>query len=156
MITPIYVLSKCSLSAMKTITISLFGLDVFDIPSYLSNNKITTQISTYRRHDYFARGVIRSLKSCLSWNPSPFHGGFPSQRPVARSFGVFFDLRPKRLSKQSRRRWFETPFRLLWRRCNAWPMFDASYQPPLLLLLYIPSSLERYPLYSTFYDHIIS
>ena len=37
-------------------------------------------------------------------------GGFPSQRPVTRSFDVFFHLRlNKRLSKQSRRRWFETP-----------------------------------------------
>ena len=34
---------------------------------------------------------------------------FPSQRPVTRSFHVFFDLRlNKRLSKQPRRRWFET------------------------------------------------
>ena len=42
--------------------------------------------------------------------------GFPSQRPVTRSIDVFFDLRlKKRLSKQSRRRWFETPSRSLWR-----------------------------------------
>ena len=51
---------------------------------------------------------------------SPVTDGFPSQRPVARSFDVFFDLRPnKRLSKQSRRRWFETPRHSLWRHCNA-------------------------------------
>ena len=32
---------------------------------------------------------------------SPVSGEFPSQRPVTRSFDVFFDLRPnKRLSKQ--------------------------------------------------------
>ena len=38
--------------------------------------------------------------------------GFPSQRPVTRSFDVFFDLRlNKRLSYQSRRRWYETPSR---------------------------------------------
>ena len=41
---------------------------------------------------------------------SPVTGEFPSQRPVTRSFGVFFDLRlNKRLSKQSRREWIETP-----------------------------------------------
>ena len=41
------------------------------------------------------------------------------QRPVTRSFDVFFDLRlNKRLNKQSRRRWFETPWRSLWRHCN--------------------------------------
>ena len=43
-------------------------------------------------------------------------GGFPSQRPVTLSFYVFFDLHlNKRLSKQSGRRWFETPSRSLWR-----------------------------------------
>ena len=42
-------------------------------------------------------------------------GEFPTQRPVARSFGVFFDQRmDKRLSKQSRRRWFEMWWRSLW------------------------------------------
>ena len=42
-----------------------------------------------------------------------------SQRPVTRSFVVFFDLRlNKRLSKQSRRQWFGTPSRSLWRPCN--------------------------------------
>ena len=46
----------------------------------------------------------------------PVTGGSPSQRPVTRGFDVFFDLR---LSKQSRRRWFERPSRLLWRHCNA-------------------------------------
>ena len=41
------------------------------------------------------------------------------QRPVTRSFYVFFDLHPiKRLSKQSRRQWFETPSRSLWRHRN--------------------------------------
>ena len=39
-----------------------------------------------------------------------------SQRPVKRSFNVFFDLRlNKRLSKQSKRRWFKAPARSLWR-----------------------------------------
>ena len=38
----------------------------------------------------------------------PVTGGFPSQRPVTRSFDVFFDLRlNKRPSKQSRRQWFD-------------------------------------------------
>ena len=39
-------------------------------------------------------------------------------RPVTRSFDVFSDLRPnKRLSKQSRSWWFETPSHPLWRHC---------------------------------------
>ena len=45
----------------------------------------------------FVRGIHRS----------PVTGEFPSQRPVTRSFCVFFYLHlNKRLSKQSRRRWF--------------------------------------------------
>ena len=51
---------------------------------------------------------------------SPVTGEFPSQRPVTRSFVVFFDLHlNKRLSKQSRRLWFETPSSSLWLHCNA-------------------------------------
>ena len=54
---------------------------------------------------------------------SPVSGEFPSQRPVTRSFGVFFYLRVnKRLSKQSWGWWFETLSRSLWRHRN-----DASY-----------------------------
>ena len=50
---------------------------------------------------------------------SPVSGEFPSQRPVTQSFDSFFDLRlKKRLSKQSRRRGFESPSRPLWRHCN--------------------------------------
>ena len=50
---------------------------------------------------------------------SPVTGEFPPQRPVTRSFNVFYDLRPKkRLSKQSKRRWFEIPSHSLWRHWN--------------------------------------
>ena len=46
-------------------------------------------------------------------------GGFPSQRPVTRSFYVFFDMCiSKRLSKKMRHRWLETPLRSLWCHCN--------------------------------------
>ena len=51
---------------------------------------------------------------------------FPSQRPVTRSFDVFFDLRlNERLSKQSWPWWFETPSRPLGRHCNARYRFNA-------------------------------
>ena len=43
------------------------------------------------------------------WEESTGHRWIPSQRPVTQSFDIFFDLRlNKRLSKQSRRRLFET------------------------------------------------
>ena len=50
---------------------------------------------------------------------SPVTGEFPTQRPVTRSFDVFYDLRlNKRLSKQSWGWWFDTPSCPLWRHCN--------------------------------------
>ena len=49
---------------------------------------------------------------------SPVTGEFPAQRPVTRSFDVFFDLRlNKRLSKQWWSWWFETPSHPFWRHC---------------------------------------
>ena len=46
-------------------------------------------------------------------------GEFPAQRPVTRSFDVFFVLcLNKRLSKQPWGWWFETPSWPLWRQCN--------------------------------------
>ena len=49
----------------------------------------------------------------------PVTGEFPTQRPVTRSFDVFFDRRlNKWLSKQSWGWWFETLSRPLWRHCN--------------------------------------
>ena len=60
--------------------------------------------------------------------------GIPLQRPVARSFYVFFDLRRiKSLKKQSSDWWFETLSRPLWRHRNApghWPFVSAP-PPPL-------------------------
>ena len=56
-----------------------------------------------------------------------FTGEFPSQRPVTRNFAVCFDLcLDKRLSKQSRGWWFETPSRSLWRNCNAATKHDEA------------------------------
>ena len=51
---------------------------------------------------------------------SPVPGEFPTQRPVTRSFDVYFDMRPnKRLSKQSWGWWFETLSHPFWRNRNA-------------------------------------
>ena len=46
---------------------------------------------------------------------SPITGDFPSPRPVMRSFDLHLN---KRLSKPSRRRWFEMPSHSLWRHYN--------------------------------------
>ena len=58
---------------------------------------------------------------------SPVTGEFPTQKPVTRSFDVFFDLRlNKRLSKQLRGWWFETLSRPLWRHRNGIPAFSTD------------------------------
>ena len=57
------------------------------------------------------------LAFCVENSPVP--GEFPAQRPVTRSFDVFFDLRlNKRLSKQSWGWWFEPPSHPLGRHRN--------------------------------------
>ena len=62
--------------------------------------------------------AFSALLALCAWN-SAVTGEFPTQRPVTRSFDVFFDLRlNKRLSKQSWGWWFKTPSRSLWRHCN--------------------------------------
>ena len=65
-------------------------------------------------------------------NP-PSTSGFPSQRPVTRSLDVFFDMRlKKRLSKQSRHRRFETPWRSLRRHCNECTLSMGYNDHPLI------------------------
>ena len=62
----------------------------------------------WRRHQM--ETFSASLAFCA--RNSPVTGEFSAQRPVTQSFDVFFDLSlNKRLSKQSRRWWFETPSR---------------------------------------------
>ena len=57
------------------------------------------------------------LAMCAGNSPVP--GEFPAQRPMTRSFDVFFDLHlNKRLSKQSWGWWFDTSWRPLQRHCN--------------------------------------
>ena len=62
---------------------------------------------------------------------SPVPGEFPAQRPVTRSFDVFFDLcLNKRLSKQSWGWWFETLSSPFWGHCNV--AFFFSKQEPTI------------------------
>ena len=63
-----------------------------------------------------SNGIICRVTGPLCGS-SPVTGEFPAQKPVTRSFEIFFDLRlNKRLSKGW---WFETPSRSLWRHRSA-------------------------------------
>ena len=76
-------------------------------------------ISEYGRHQM---ETFSALLAICAGN-SPVTGEFPAQRPVTRSFDVFFDLRP-RLSKLWWGWWFETPSYPLWRHCNGlWVLY---------------------------------
>ena len=70
---------------------------------------------TWWRHQMETFSALLAI--CAGNSPVP--GEFPTQRPVTRSFDVYFDLRPdKRLSKQSWGWWFETLSHSLWRHRN--------------------------------------
>ena len=61
-------------------------------------------------HDDVIKWKLFSALLAICAGNSPVTGEFPPQRPVTRSFYVFFDLRLNlRLSKQPWGWWFETP-----------------------------------------------
>ena len=79
---------------------------------------------TYDIHLISMETFSALLAICAGNSPVP--GEFPTQRPVTRSFDVYFDLRPNnRLSKQLWGWWFETQSRPLWRHRN-----DSRYFGP--------------------------
>ena len=70
---------------------------------------------------------------------SPVPGELPAQRPVTRSFDVFFYLRPnKRLSKQWWGWWFETLSCSLWRHCHVLHKINVT------MLLIMPQPCPTY------------
>ena len=84
---------------------------------------------TWWRHQMETFSALLAI--CAGNSPVP--GEFPAQRPVTRSFDVFFDLRlNKRLSKQSWSWWFETLPRPLWRHSNEIAMRCMCHSPILI------------------------
>ena len=87
--------------------------------------------------------IFRVTGLCAGKSPVP--GEFPAQRPVTRSFGVFFDLRlNKRLSKQSWGWWYATPSHSLsWRQCNDFHEINEMgwiIMPPLMVFVHLAIS----------------
>ena len=81
-----------------------------------SKSNVFIVVITWWRHQKME--PFSALLAICAGN-SPVPGEFPAQRPVTRSFDVFFDLRlNKRLSKQSWGWWFETLSCPLWRHCH--------------------------------------
>ena len=81
---------------------------------------------------------------------------FPSQRPVTRTFDVFFDLPlDKQLNKNSISWWFEAPSLSLWRHFN---YLHSRVQTPKFHfhhhceLLYVVPSCHKYHVGDTFHN----
>ena len=78
--------------------------------------------------------TVSALLALCAGN-SPVTGEFPSQRPVTRSFDVFFDqCLNKRLSKQSWGWWFETPLYPLWCNCNDNTLLPMNFEQNWLVI----------------------
>ena len=84
-------------------------------------------VSTWWRHQMETFSALLAI--CAGNSPVP--GEFPAQRPVTRSFDVFFDLSlNKRLSKQWWGWWFENQSCPLWHHCNETrPLFPGPPTP---------------------------
>ena len=82
---------------------------------YFSDDITGNQSVSWWRHQM--ETFFALLAICAGNSSVP--GEFPTQRPVTRSFAVFFDLRlNKQLSIQSWGWWFDTLSRPLWRNFN--------------------------------------
>ena len=89
-------------------------------PLYYSRGKNYTQT---HKHTWW-RHQMETFSALLATGPR----WIPTQRPVTRSFDVFFDLRlNKRLSKQPWGWWFETLSRPLWRHRNDMNMYHRLW-----------------------------
>ena len=97
----------CIVRLLAVLSLSLWG------PHRINVNSLSP--STWWRHQ---KETFSTLLAICRGN-SPVPDEFPAQRPVTRSFDVFFDLHlNNRLSKQLWDWWFETLSCPLWRHCN--------------------------------------
>ena len=101
---------------------NVINLPLDNISWYACKTLITRGFLPWWRHQMETFSALLAI--CAGNSPVP--GEFPTQRPVTRSFDVYFDLRPnKQLSKQWRGWWFETPSWSLWRHRNALLAFNG-------------------------------
>ena len=100
---------------MKCVYFSIVGINV--TYSFTDEKKPDCFLSFGYMMTSSLENIFRVIGLCAG--NSTVTGEFPPQRPVTRSFDVFFYLRlNKRLNKQSRHRCLETPSRSLWHHCN--------------------------------------
>ena len=84
-------------------------------------------LNTWNHDDVIKMEAFSALMAICAGN-SPTSGEFPTQRPVTRSFDVFFYLcLNKRVRKQSWGWWFAALSRPLWRHCNVKEIFSVRW-----------------------------
>ena len=113
--------------------------------NYIRSALIQRMTEPWQHHSAWWRHQMEIFSTLLAIcaGNSPFPGEFPAQRPVTRSFDVFFYLRPnKRLSTQWWGWWFETPTSPLWRHFNE--ALLQEYQHVCTLRLCCPDTLAEY------------
>ena len=99
--------------------------------SFLRHKRLIICVAWWRHQ----MEIFSALLAICAGN-SPLTGEFPAQRPMTRSFDVFFHLWLNTwLSKQPRGWWFETPSRSLWRHRNGmiYPV-DPHLLPGFIIL----------------------
>ena len=116
-LTHIYIVSLWSWLQLSYTTTGINdGLAKVGTTSFVKLNSDHSELNcSWWRHQM---EIFSALLAFCAGN-SPVTGAFHAQRPLTRSFDVPFDLHlNQQLSKQWRRRWFETPSRSLWSHCN--------------------------------------
>ena len=120
-------------------------VDYNDCDNFAADTCINTwrpEQNGHRLHDDVLKLNISVLLALCERNP-PVTGRVPSQRLVTQSFDCFFDLcLNKRLSKQLRRKWFETPSGSLWRHCNVLTTFSSVSSQIVLCPIVYGSALR--------------
>ena len=87
----------------------LLGKCVFKIVKVFMTHNCHDDVIKWKHFPHYWLFVRESTG--LHWSPVDF-------LTVTQYFDVFYLRLNKRLNKQSRRRWFETPSISIWRRCN--------------------------------------
>ena len=106
--------SRCRFGVIITLLLRHVPIGNVRISAKVCIKELAHHCLTRWRHQM---ETFSALLAICAGNSPP--GEFPTQRPVTRSFDVYFDLSPnKRLSEQSWGWWFETPSRPLWRHRN--------------------------------------
>ena len=131
-----------------------FGENCCSNTQLFENPTIKTQLNQcqYQSNSWWCHQMetFSTLLAICAGN-SPVSSEFPTQRPVTRSFDIFFDLRlGEQLNKHSWDWWLETPLRPLWRQSNvrpncgwSWHVHQGWWLPNHLLIFSISEHYQN-------------